>query len=95
MNNIDETIRRLENIAGHAVHYAGEPPFIMSLDDGHAVHEAIDLMKKQDAKEVEIHETDEWYCPVFACPDCKAKWMSDEENTHYCPNCGRAVKMNA
>lgn len=39
-----EIIERLKNIAGHAVHTVGERPFIMSLDDGIAVHEAIELL---------------------------------------------------
>ena len=47
MNN-REIIERLKNIAGHAVHTVGEEPFVMSLDDGIAVHEAIELLKKQE-----------------------------------------------
>lgn len=39
-----EIIERLKNIAEHAVHTVGERPFIMSLDDGIAVHEAIELL---------------------------------------------------
>lgn len=42
--NKSEIIERLKNIAGHAVHTVGERPFIMSLDDGIAVHEAIKLL---------------------------------------------------
>ena len=41
-----EIIERLKNIAGHAVHTVGERPFIMSLDDGIAVHEAIILLEQ-------------------------------------------------
>lgn len=47
MNKL-EIIERLKNIAGHAIHTVGEEPFIMSLDDGIAVHEAIELLKKQE-----------------------------------------------
>ena len=43
--NKREIIERLKNIAGHAVHTVGEDPFVMSLDDGIAVHEAIELLK--------------------------------------------------
>ena len=46
--NKREIIERLKNIAGHAVHTVGEKPFILSLDDGIALHEAIDLLKKQE-----------------------------------------------
>jgi hypothetical protein len=44
--NKREIIERLKNIAEHAVHTVGEPPFVMSLDDGIAVHEAIELLEK-------------------------------------------------
>lgn len=54
--------------------------------------EALELLKEQKQKQVILHGVDEWYGPVLECPDCKAEWMSDEENTHYCPNCGRAVE---
>ena len=43
-----EIIERLKNIAEHAVYTVGEEPFIMSLDDGIAVHEAIELLKKPE-----------------------------------------------
>ena len=46
--DITEIIERLKNIAEHAVHKVGERPFIMSLDDGIAVHEAIELLKKAE-----------------------------------------------
>ena len=39
-----EIIERLKNIAGHAVYTVGAEPFVMSLDDGIAVHEAIKLL---------------------------------------------------
>ena len=44
--NKSEIIERLKNIAGYAVHTFGEAPFIMSLDDGIAVHEAIAALDK-------------------------------------------------
>lgn len=46
--NIEEIIRRLEKIAEHAVHTPGEIPLCMSLDDGVALHEAVELLKEQD-----------------------------------------------
>lgn len=47
----DNTIARLENIAKHAVHTAGEDTFILNLDDGLAIHEAIEALKAQLSKE--------------------------------------------
>lgn len=41
----EEIIERLEEIAKHAVHVLGEEPFLMSLDDGIAIHEAIEILK--------------------------------------------------
>ena len=49
-----EIIERLKNIAKHAVHTVGEEPFVMSLDDGIAVHEAIELLKKPEMNCSEI-----------------------------------------
>ena len=49
-----EIIERLKNIAGYAVHTVGEEPFVMSLDDGIAVHEAIELLKKPETNCSEI-----------------------------------------
>lgn len=49
--DIPEIIERLENIAKHAVHTVGEEPFILGLDDGIAVHEAIELLKTHVRKE--------------------------------------------
>ena len=43
----NEIIERLGEIAKHAVHTIGEEPFIMSLDDGAAVYEAIDMLRSQ------------------------------------------------
>ena len=42
----NEIIARIERIARCAIHTVGEPPFIMSLDDGIAVHEAIDIIQR-------------------------------------------------
>lgn len=50
MSNCNEIIERLENLAKHAVHYVGEPPFVMSLDDGIALHDAINLLKEQEPR---------------------------------------------
>lgn len=52
-----EIIRRLEKISSHAIHTVGEEPFVMSLDDGITVKEAIDLIKQQPE--------------IVRCKDCK------------------------
>ena len=68
-----EIIERLKNIAGYAVHTVGEEPFVMSLDDGIAVHEAIELLKKPETNCSEFPNN----CPaadvvpVVRCKDCK------------------------
>lgn len=48
--NKREIIERLKNLAGQAVYTVGEKPFVMSLDDGIAVHEAIELLEKSERK---------------------------------------------
>lgn len=90
MPDIKDTIRRLEKIAGHAVHYVGEPPFIMSLDDGNAIHEAIDLMKKQIPIEPRIQTSYDgkgtWW---YICGSCN-KAVNPKDK--YCRECGQKVK---
>lgn len=46
--NKREIIERLKNIAEYAVHIVGEELFVMSIDDGIAVHEAIELLEQQE-----------------------------------------------
>ena len=64
-------------------------------DDGD-LHEmytnVIALLKEQEAKPVDLYGKDDWYGLVCVCPDCKAEWMGEEYNTHFCPKCGRPVK---
>ena len=47
MMDKNEIIERLEKLARCAVHTVGELPFVMSLDDGIAIHEAIDMLRSQ------------------------------------------------
>ena len=57
--------------------------------------DALALLKEQDAvepKQVDLYGKDEWWGLVCVCPDCKAEWMSDKADTHFCPKCGQAVK---
>ena len=60
MSNRNEIIERLENLAKHAVHYVGEPPFVMSLDDGIALHDAIALLKAQEPQVMTLEEVGKW-----------------------------------
>ena len=80
-----EIIERLKNIAEHAVHTVGERPFIMSLDDGIAVHEAIELLKKAETNCPEI--PDSWIPVTKKMPEEKdtmfAKfWGTDKWNKY-------------
>lgn len=52
-------------------------------------------IKKQEAaepKQVGLYGKDDWYGLICVCPDCKAEWMSDKADTHFCPRCGQKVK---
>ena len=60
--------------------------------------DALALLKKQETKQVkqvELYGQENWYGLVCKCPDCKAIWMGGKSETHFCPNCGQAVKWNA
>lgn len=71
----NEIIERLERIAKHAVHTVGEPPFIMSLDDGVAIYEAIEALKSEPncgarmngVAEKEKSNAEECYNPCLTC----------------------------
>lgn len=56
----------------------------------------IELLKEQETvepKQVGLYGKEDWYGLVCVCPDCKAEWMSNEADTHFCPKCGQAVKL--
>jgi hypothetical protein len=55
--DIETTIARLENIAKHAVHTEGEDVFVLSLDDGIAIYEAIEVLKEQQSQEGTTKDT--------------------------------------
>ena len=44
----DEVINRIKKIAKHAVHTAGEPPPVLSLDDGIALKNAIAMLEEPE-----------------------------------------------
>ena len=54
--NIEEIIQRIENIAKHAVHTPGEKPFIIGLDDGIALREAVELLRARKPIETKERE---------------------------------------
>lgn len=59
------------------------------------VFDKINALKPQEPKPVGLlYEKENWYGLVCVCPDCKAEWMSDKPDTHFCPNCGQVVKWD-
>ena len=83
-----EIIRRLEKIATHAIHFIGEQPFVMSLDDGIAVKDAVELLKEQKTGHW-IYEDRCYGSWTHKCSEC-GKRMTTAVNTYagFCWNCG-------
>lgn len=49
----------------------------------------VDAVKVVYGKNIGNDDCDEWYRPVAQCSICRCPWMMwDEEELHYCPNCG-------
>jgi hypothetical protein len=100
---MDEIIRRLEKIANHAIHFIGDQPFVMSLDDGIAVKDAIALLKEQEPKQIvrkqgkrensdgSIDYFGEWYCPH--CGKLLNRGF-DLPWIEHCYKCGGEVKWD-
>lgn len=88
-----EIVRRLKKISEHAVHVTGESPFIMSLDDGIALNEAVRLLKEQEPIKPTINEYGEAYCVcgenVGIIPNSKSL---PKIRSKYCSECGRRMK---
>lgn len=89
----NEIIERLERLARCATHTIGEPPFIMSLDDGIAVYEAIDIIQQSQRTGKWVGTEFDGYAngfpvyDVYECSECGMDYYG--EITHnYCPNCG-------
>ena len=94
-----EIVKRLENIAKHAVHVIGEPPFIMSLDDGIALAEAVLLLKEQEEGKW-IYGEDETGVDGWHCSECGffEPWFYEFTDDidfirfyGFCPSCGRKM----
>lgn len=94
-----EIIERLKNIAKHAVHTVGEKPFVMSLDDGIAVNEAIELLKKPERKTgrwIPCSQNASWLY-VYKCSECGGYLqISDVDGkghkANYCSYCGAKME---
>lgn len=84
----NEIIERLGEIAKHAVHTIGEEPFIMSLDDGTAVYEAIDIIQQSQPQRTGhwIEDDDEMF---VICSECGEK---NDYTSAYCPDCGARME---
>ena len=87
----NEIIERLEEIAKHAVHTIGEEPFIMSIDDGIAIHEAIEIIQQ-----LQSYHTGHWIS-VFdededKCSECQATFFCAMTRFNFCPNCGADMR---
>lgn len=89
----EEIVRRLKRLAEYSVHVVGEPPFIMSLDDGIALNEAVTLLKEQKTKK------GHWIVLEFCanegiyCSECHIKIFDrttkpKKKLSQYCPHCG-------
>ena len=48
--------------------------------------------KDQEPKPAETYGRTGWYGFACICPTCKKEWMSDIDDTHFCPYCGQEVK---
>ena len=98
MMDKNEIIEHLREIAKHAVHTIGEEPFIMSLDDGIAVHKAIEIIQQSRPERPKgkwilsdnqrSEETDNgnyrYICSNCFCSDIHGKSVQ----VPYCWNCG-------
>lgn len=81
----EEIIRRLKRLAEHAVNVAGEPPyFILSLDDGIALHEAIRLLNEPEP--VLSHED------ADGVPHCGFCGWVQSWGCNYCDHCGKPLR---
>lgn len=89
MANREKYIEVLSKTAKTVKEFNEDAPIMISLE---CVEDILELLKEPEAKQVELHGNEEWWGPVCVCPDCKAGWMSDKVDTHFCPMCGRPVK---
>lgn len=71
--------------------YVDEPDCKLSI-----MYDALILLKKQEPVEpiaIKQEMFDEFYGAISRCPKCDCMWVMYRENDmHYCPECGQAVK---
>ena len=87
----EEIVRRLKRIADHAIHSFGEKPYIISLDDGIALNEAIEELKAArrmlDARGWHYHDGNYWSEKAHK-EYFEEKQMKDEsKNERDCDHC--------
>ena len=83
----EEIVERLANIAEHAVHFAGEKRFVMSLDDGIALNLAIKMLTDPEPKiEIPVYDIEEIHhgCTVQVLTssvtgESSVGWWKEEE----------------
>lgn len=62
--------------------------------------DAAELLKEQEEKQIPKQiifsdDYEEYWGKEEICPTCGKHWMSAEiDTTHFCPGCGRAVKLD-
>lgn len=77
---MSELTDRLEYIAKHAVHTVGENLFVLSLDDGIALYEAIKIIKQQ-----------QWISCEERLPEDGRYLCTYESDERICVNIGKVI----
>ena len=85
----EEIIRRLKKISRHAVHVVGEPPFIMSLDDGIALDYAVQLLEEQESVVHPEPSCEMTYITDCCCDLCGAQLIQED---NFCRCCGKRIE---
>ena len=85
----EEIIRRLKKISRHAVHVVGEPPFIMSLDDGIALDYAVQLLEEQESVVHPEPSCEMTYITNCCCDLCGVQLIRED---NFCRCCGKRIE---
>ena len=92
----NEIIERLGEIAKHAVHTIGEEPFIMSLDNGIAVHEAIEIIQQSQPERPKgkwVNCYTDGFGNMCKCSECGARIDIQEKfRSFFCYHCGADMR---
>lgn len=100
MMDKNEIIERLREIAKHAVYTIDEEPFIMSLDDGIAVYEAIEIIQQSQPERPkgkwipQDHNKSNGFATtlVYYFPKCSECGHSGDSAFTFCPWCGADMR---